>query len=453
MKSKLLLLSIFICVTTLKAQICFTPETGYSVGTNTSSICTADFNGDGSIDIAAANKTGTVSILLNDGAGGFGTASDFTVGYLANAICTADFNNDSIPDLATTNLGPWTVSAIPGDGSGGFGTGITFGANTPYAITSADFNGDGNADLAVGTQYSVLIALGFGTGFFGSTTAYGAGHSYISITAADLNSDGIVDLAMAGSDNKAWILIGDGVGGFSTVIGFTADDTPESITSADFNGDGNTDLATANRFGEDVSILLGDGAGGFDPAVNFPAGSYPIALTSQDFNEDGNIDLAVAIAGDNNVSVLTGNGTGSFAIAGTFPVDSFPNNIATADFNGDGRMDLALSTVYTNNDIGKVDVLLNCIATEVNNLTVIGEPLNIYPNPNKGIFTINLPVLNGNIEKLEIYNVLGKSIYANSELQYKRSFQIDMSGQKAGMFFVKIYAEGKAYNRSLVVEK
>jgi hypothetical protein len=104
-----------------------------------------------------------------------------------------------------------------GDGAGGFGTGATFGANTPYSVVSADFNGDGTADLAVATQYTVLIALGNGVGNFATTSSFGTGHVYVSMATADFNGDNVADLAMAGSNNSVWILIGDGSGSFGSV--------------------------------------------------------------------------------------------------------------------------------------------------------------------------------------------------------------------------------------------
>src|SRR4051812_3638295 len=117
MNSKLLLFILLFSINRLAAQMCFEPKTSYSAGINTSSLCYADFNGDGYMDVAAANKTGTVSILLGNGTGSLGTATDFEVGYLPNSVCTADFNSDSIPDLATANMGPWNASVLLGDGA------------------------------------------------------------------------------------------------------------------------------------------------------------------------------------------------------------------------------------------------------------------------------------------------------------------------------------------------
>ena len=74
----------------------------------------------------------------------------FTTDMGPYSVISADFNGDGNPDLATASLRSDTVSVLLGDGSGGFGakTDFTTGA-APYRVSSADFDGDGNPDLAV----------------------------------------------------------------------------------------------------------------------------------------------------------------------------------------------------------------------------------------------------------------------------------------------------------------
>src|SRR5208283_1060890 len=106
----------------------------------------------------------------------FSSATSFTAGtYSTTAnpyfVCNADFNNDGETDLATANYGSNDVSVLLGTGTGSFSTATHFTAGTnPYSICSADFNMDGNADLAVANyngSNSVSILLGTGTGGFG----------------------------------------------------------------------------------------------------------------------------------------------------------------------------------------------------------------------------------------------------------------------------------------------
>jgi hypothetical protein len=452
MMTRLLIFCFVINTATTYAQVCFDPKTSYPVAINTSAICSGDFNADGNIDVAAANKTGTVSILLNNGTGILGTAAGFEVGFLADAICSADFNGDGITDLATSNLGPWNVSVLLGDGTGNFITTTSFTANTPHSIASADFNADGNPDLAVGTQFTMLVALGNGDGTFGNPVSYGTGHSYSSIVATDLNGDGSSDLVMTGGENKVWRMLADGTGSFSAPVSFIIATIPVALVNGDFNGDGNTDLATANYQSNDISVLIGDGTGNFVVTGNFSAGNYPTALTSGDFDEDLITDLAVADAAPAEVTVLSGDGLGNFAMSGTFAVNSFPSAIISEDFNADGKADLGLSNAFTNIDTGMVDILLSCTATG----TISTEPgpasFILYPNPAQGKIHINASSIQEPVTAIEIHNTYGEKVF--EELYpLKTVYEIDIDMKAAGVYLIHLSAGGKIYIGKVVLHQ
>ncbi len=403
------------------------------------------------MDIAAANKTGSVSILLNDSAGGFGAATEFTVGFLPVSVCSADFNNDSIPDLATANLGPWTVTVIVGDGAGSFAADSEFAANTPNEVISSDFNGDGNADLAVTTSTRVLIALGNGVGGFSSPVSYGVGHSYQSITSADFNGDSITDLAMTGS-NLVWVLWGNGNGSFGPPVSFAAGAGAQGIVSGHFNGDTIPDLATCNRFTNDISVLAGMNTGGFAAPMHFAAGSAPTSIATADFDGDAIADLATGNSNTGNISVLTGDGSGNFSVVFNCIVDSFPNSLITADFNNDGKMDLAAVTVYSNIDSGNVAVLLNCSITGINPVTEKSEQLVVYPNPCNGIFNIDLKGSGETKFSVDIFNVLSEKVYSKSNLSIQTSNEINTGEIPAGIYFVKLYVGESVFAQKIIVQ-
>ena len=52
--------------------------------------------------MAVANR-GDVSILLGDGHGGFGEVANYSAGSYSDSIAAADFNGDGNLDLAVTN--------------------------------------------------------------------------------------------------------------------------------------------------------------------------------------------------------------------------------------------------------------------------------------------------------------------------------------------------------------
>jgi hypothetical protein len=77
------------------------------------SIVAADFDGDGSPDLAIArHSNATVSILTNQGDGTFGAPLSYAVEQDPSALATADFNSDQRPDLAVTSASANRVSLL-----------------------------------------------------------------------------------------------------------------------------------------------------------------------------------------------------------------------------------------------------------------------------------------------------------------------------------------------------
>src|SRR5438874_11152742 len=75
----------------------------------------------------------------------------------------------------------------------------------PRAIATADFDGDGNADLAIGGKQSntVLLLFGNGDGTFSRPLPLDAKSVVELIVPADLNGDGKTDIAVATIDGIA----------------------------------------------------------------------------------------------------------------------------------------------------------------------------------------------------------------------------------------------------------
>jgi hypothetical protein len=264
----------------------FRAAVDYPAGPIPEGVTVGDFNGDGIPDLAVANTgnqadgsaPGSVSIMLGNGDGTFQAGVDYASGGDgAAAIAVADFNHDGIPDLVVANSGSLNnhgqggnVSVMLGNGDGSFQPAVNYTAGlSPFALTVADFNGDGIVDLAIAYLLStdVSVLLGNGDGTFRVAGGYNVGPSAggpSSVVAKDFNGDGILDLAVSFGGGVR-VLLGNGDGTFqSSPISYLAGGAygahfVPSLDVGDFNGDGLPDLAVANSDSRNVSILINDG--------------------------------------------------------------------------------------------------------------------------------------------------------------------------------------------------
>jgi uncharacterized repeat protein (TIGR01451 family) len=339
-----------------------TATSSINVGHLPQGIVTADFNGDGKLDLAVANDTdSTVSILLGNGDGTFTTKSTPAVGDGTKWIAVGDFNEDGILDIAITSfnsVGPAGVSILLGNGDGTFALGSSPATGDgPFALIAGDFNGDGHLDLAVSNSAdnTVTILLGVGNGTFTNGGTLAVGPNPLQIVAGDFNEDGNLDLAVSNdTDGTVSVLLGDGGGGFATQAVFSTGDCgsgePLGLIAADFDGDGHLDLAAVNL--NDVAILLGNGGGSFTLQANVnPTGGTStvlIAGVTGDYNGDGILDLVVSDSAGGQAFLLPGTGGGNFGAASTYTTAAGAFGLATADFNGDGGLDLAIANGTAN---------------------------------------------------------------------------------------------------------
>src|SRR6266516_2467543 len=344
----------------------FNPQREYVAGSKNgpSGMAVGDFNGDGKLDLAVVNfGDWNIYVLLGNGVGTFQAARSV---YFASGggfpwyVVTADFNGDGKLDLAVSNYGDNSFSVLLGNGDGTFQAPQTTPVGTnPAQVAVGDFNGDGKPDLVVSSvgnnTVSVLLGKGGGTFLPPLVTPVGPNPWYFAV--GDFNGDGKLDLAVddygcpldcnSSPSNTVTVLLGNGDGTFLPGPSLTVGNGPAGVAVGDFNGDGKPDLAVANLNDNTLSILLGNGDGTFQAPQTFAGvGTKPYFVAVGDFNRDGKPDLVITNHLGNTVTVLLGNGDGTFQPAQTFLVDSDPVYATVGDFNGDGVQDLAVANLH-----------------------------------------------------------------------------------------------------------
>ncbi|MEQ9662337.1 MAG: VCBS repeat-containing protein, partial [Parasphingopyxis sp.] len=140
------------------------------------------------------------------------------------------------------------------------------GFSASYVIRAGDFDGDGDADIVV--VRDTLPAMVFhndGAGHFEiASELSGSGGAARGARLADLNGDGVLDLVIARRRDADLAFLGDGRGGFGAARELPGTGGASTdIAAADIDGDGDTDLLVASRDGDPSLVLLNDGSAAF----------------------------------------------------------------------------------------------------------------------------------------------------------------------------------------------
>ena len=221
--------------------------------------------------------------------------------------------------------------------------------------TIADLNNDGKLDLVVFLENqegeNPYVVLGNGDGTFQSPLPIVGGlvESARDFVLADFNKDGNLDIALrtcCAVPSTISILLGIGDGTFQppTFTGSQTNTVYVGLAVGDFNQDGNLDIVTnyANPPDAGISVLSGNGDGSFQPPVNY-LNPYAGLLLVGDFNGDGLLDLLIQQGGNNPGAVtatMFGNGDGTFQSPVSSGNGLFLQSASAADVNGDGKLDL-----------------------------------------------------------------------------------------------------------------
>ena len=289
----------------------------------------------------------------------FGSAPrSFPVGGIASQLAVADFDRDGSPDVAVAYFAPMTsagmLAVLRGTGVGGLGPPTPYtvppeGFGSYFSLAAGDFTGDQNPDLVFAKGSSdVYFYTGNGNGTLQSAVTISGTHPVYHLASGDFNADGNRDIAFSddySSGSAIWIRLGNGAGGFAAAVEVPASPSGELVI-ADVNRDGIDDILVGSSFAGSISIVSGVVSGMFGPAQNYFMAYGISSISVADWNGDGWLDLG-STQQDNSIVIAFANGTGGFSSA--VPIGSglgYASRMIVGDFNGDGKTDFTVSGVY-----------------------------------------------------------------------------------------------------------
>jgi FG-GAP-like repeat len=214
----------------------------------------------------------------------------------------------------------------------------------------ADFDGDGDADLASlavvsGTEVALAFYENLGDHEFAETLFALGAVVQSELTSGDLDGNGLLDtvaawgttllIARGGASPKLETMT------LTPSTGCTGGELTTAI--ADANADGRDDLIVTDGCSKTVTVWLQGLTGALGPAATHPVpelGTWSVAIG--DLNHDDRADLAISGgAGDQIVHVVLATSGGGYSLARTF-TDVPAYGMLITDMNGDGLPDLLL---------------------------------------------------------------------------------------------------------------
>jgi hypothetical protein len=268
-----------------------------------------------------------------------------------------------------TNFDGKTISVYFNQGGGTFGNATNYTVGTyPVGIAAADFDNDGDADLAVANNRApggtVSILVNNGTGAFAAAVNFPAGQTPYKITGAKINNDNLIDIVVGNDGQKMNILFNGGNNNFSNRVEKNVQDVVWSadrtanVEAADMDNDGDNDILYSSQFtwnsnNGQVALFRNNGNGIFGAyetidLATFTGGASDMDIA--DLNNDGWKDIVTTNFSArilDGFQIVLNDKTGHFLPAVIKPCGQSTYTLTVADVDKDNRIDIVTVDWYS----------------------------------------------------------------------------------------------------------
>ncbi|CAF1397145.1 unnamed protein product [Adineta ricciae] len=237
-------------------------------------IAVDDLNNDADLDMIVANyNTGDVDILFSNSDGTFQDQIKYKVSSNTNpyslALCDVrtrrdtlqDFNNDGQIDVAAANRGGNNIAMMLGNDNGTFREQIIFGDNfslSPLLVVAGDFDDNGRSEIALiyDQTDSIDLFFSYDTGNFTEKYTYDADALPVNVATGDFNNDTYLDAVVVNHWAGTFsIYLERADGSFTNQTEYDAHFYSDSVAVCDLDNDKALDIVITNNLDDTTNIF------------------------------------------------------------------------------------------------------------------------------------------------------------------------------------------------------
>lgn len=423
---------------------------------------------------------GKVFIKWDGNAGGAWTTSEsfnFNIAFVLNPVF-----NVCVPVTTTFNVSNANCSAADGSAeviaTGGTGT-LTYlwsnGQTTStltnvtsgvYSVTITDDNACTTTAQVTVQDQSTLTATANVTnvlcrnGNTGSVTLLPTGGEapYTYVWTGSANTTATLSNLVAGTysatitdDNGCTFIVTENVTQPATSVAATT----TAVNVACFGGSNGSVTVTATGGTAPYTYSWAGSANTTATLPNVAAGTFTVTVTD---NNGCTFDVSQTVTQPGSAPSVTGvvnNNTGGInitATGGTAPYTySWSNGTTTEDQTGlaDGTYTVTVTDAHGCTTTGTYTILH---PFGINEALGLGE-LKIFPNPSNGQFNVSIQTLENKDITVDLINAVGKTMMSvKADNVSSHVFSFDVQGYAAGMYAVRISANGKSITKTIIIQ-